>query len=290
VAQKVAVVDHKKTKTSLIQQFLYPVHGPGQLWEEVAEKIIQLGGEICYQSEVTNIHIEHGRVVAVSCKNKDGRINRISCEIFFSTMPVKELIAGLDANVPDEVKEIASGLEYRDFITVGMLLKNFDKSMKDNWIYMHDPSVQFARIQIFNNWSEKMVANPSHTWVGLEYIVNKDDTMWHKPDAVLAADSRADLEKIGFIKAVDCIDSHVVRVEKAYPVYAGSYAHFGKVREYVNSIPNLILIGRNGMHRYNNQDHSMLTALTAVDMIVDGNMDHSKLWAINTDDEYQEEK
>jgi protoporphyrinogen oxidase len=294
--KKLNIRQNRKTvKTSLMDNFLYPVYGPGQLWEEVARMIKDRGGKIILQAEVSGITVSDKKVQTVHYR-RDGKEHDIQADYFFSTMPVQQLVMSVRGDLPDVVvSNIAVDLEYRDFITVGLLaehlkLESKGEIVKDNWIYIHEPHVECARIQFFNNWSEKMVSNPQNHWIGVEYIVSKEGSLWNKSNEEIKEQAIYELEYMGIISRDHIIDHHVERIEKAYPVYAGSYADFSRVKEYVNSIDNLFLIGRNGMHRYNNQDHSMLTAMAAVDMIAEGKIDKKAIWDINTDDEYHEEK
>ena len=206
-------------------------------------------------------------------------------------MPVTELVKSVDAPVPDRVREVSSGLMYRDFITVGMLLKKLKiGQLKDNWIYVQEPDVLVGRIQIFNNWSPYMVADPSTTWIGLEYFCNDTDQLWKQPDQKMIELAVDEMERIGMIDRADVLDAVVIRVPKTYPAYFGSYHRFGEIRDYFDRFENLFLVGRNGMHKYNNQDHSMLTAMTAVDNIASGRTDKSNIWSVNTEQDYHEEK
>jgi protoporphyrinogen oxidase len=216
-------------------------------------------------------------------------------------MPVRDLVAALSgggAEVPELVRETARDLPYRDFITVGLLLSDLKVKpdaaegaalIRDNWIYIQEPDVLVGRLQIFNNWSPYLVADPTKVWVGLEYFCNEGDPLWIRTDEQLAALGREELTRIGIIEHGAVLDSTVIRVEKTYPAYFGAYEHFDRVRAYLDPIENLFLIGRNGMHRYNNQDHSMLTAMTAVDNIIAGITDKSNIWAVNTEQDYHEE-
>ncbi len=211
-------------------------------------------------------------------------------------MAVKDLVRGLDAGLPAEIREIAEGLRYRDFITVGLLADRLEVReagggpIKDNWIYIQEPDVQVGRLQIFNNWSPYLVADPSKVWIGLEYFCFEGDELWRKPDAELVELAKAELERIGILDQALVRDATVIRTEKAYPAYFGSYARFGALREHLDRLENLYLVGRNGMHRYNNMDHSMLAAMTAVGNIVNGVTSKDNLWAVNTEEEYHEEK
>ncbi|MFY9940422.1 MAG: FAD-dependent oxidoreductase, partial [Silvibacterium sp.] len=286
----------KKTETSLIEKFLYPKYGPGQLWEYVARLITEKGGEVRLGSRVDKLHIKDEKVVSVEAVRANGEREKIPADYAFSTMPIRDLVRGLDVPVPKGISEIAEGLVYRDFITVGLLVDKLavtepDGSLlKDTWIYIQEPDVQVGRLQIFNNWSPYMVADPAKVWIGLEYFCYESDELWKMPDAEIAKFAIAEIEKIGILRASDVLDSHVVRVPKTYPAYFGTYDRFDVLVEYMNSFENLFLVGRNGMHKYNNQDHSMLTAMTAVDNIIAGNLDKTSLWQINTEQEYHEEK
>jgi protoporphyrinogen oxidase len=289
-------VAQKGVETSLIERFLYPKFGPGQLWEHVADLVLSMGGEIRMQWKVVRIHVEDGRVVSLDARRPDGEIVTIEGDYFFSTMPVRELLEIVDVEVPQEIKQIGAGLVYRDFITVGLLVDKLlvtepdGSPLKDTWIYIQEPDVLVGRLQIFNNWSPYMVADPTKTWIGLEYFCYDTDPLWKMPDAELARFAIEEVAKIGILRAEDVRDSHVVRVPKTYPAYFGSYDRFDEVVDYMDRFENLFLVGRNGMHKYNNQDHSMLTAMTAVDNILAGNMDKRGLWKINTEQEYHEKK
>jgi protoporphyrinogen oxidase len=292
----------KHTETSLIEQFLYPKHGPGQLWEHVAHLVGQQGGEVLTGWRVDRIETDGAqRIVAVEAQSKYGERRRFEANYCFSTMPVTELIRALkEANstqpVPANVQEVADGLMYRDFITVGLLVDRLlvtepdGSPLKDTWIYVQEPDVLLGRLQIFNNWSPYMVADPTKVWIGLEYFCYQKDPLWRMPDEEVQHFAVAELEKIGIIQATDVRDGHVVRVPKTYPAYFGTYERFDEIREWLDPFKNLFLVGRNGMHKYNNQDHSMLTAMTAVDNILAGITDKSSLWEINTEQDYHEEK
>jgi protoporphyrinogen oxidase len=211
-------------------------------------------------------------------------------------MPVRDLIRAISAEVPAEVKEVSEGLMYRDFITVGLLVKKLavheddGTPLKDNWIYIQEPDVQVGRLQVFNNWSPWLVADPSKVWIGLEYFCNESDPLWRLSDEEMVQLAVREVAKIGIVKSEDVEDAHVVHVPKTYPAYFGSYARFNVIRDWVDCIENLFLVGRNGMHKYNNQDHSMLTAMTAVENIVAGVTSKANIWAINTESDYHEDK
>jgi|HubBroStandDraft_6_1064221.scaffolds.fasta_scaffold09451_4 protoporphyrinogen oxidase len=287
-------IAQKETETSLIEKFLYPKFGPGQMWESVAEKVFRLGGEIHTDLNVSQVHCDGNRVVALSTVDRQGHQRRFHGQYFFSTMAVKELISSMKTDVPANVREVANGLLYRDFITVGLLVKKLKVAaenkhqIEDNWIYIQEPDVLAGRLQIFNNWSPYMVADPNHVWIGVEYFCYENDTLWNLSDADMASLAVQELDKIGILNKEDALDSVVIRMPKTYPAYFGTYHRFDEVRRFVDGFENLFLIGRNGMHRYNNQDHSMLTAMLAVDNIAAGCLDKSNLWEVNTEMEYHE--
>jgi protoporphyrinogen oxidase len=290
----------KGTETSLIERFLYPKYGPGQMWEEAANRVREMGGTIRTGCRATRIFTGGCRVQGVEAVcTETGATETFSADYVFSTAPIRELMRMFDAPPPAAVLEVSDGLVYRDFLTVGLLvtgLKIHDqtpqgkKLVADNWIYIQEPDVLLGRLQIFNNWSPFMVADPSRVWLGLEYFCNSTGELWRLPDAGVIALATGELSKIGILDAAAVLDATVLRMEKTYPAYFGTYGRFAEIREYVDRYENLFLVGRNGMHRYNNQDHSMLTAMMAVDNIVAGRTDKSDLWAVNTDTDYHEEK
>jgi len=241
---------------------------------------------------VDKLHADGFHIVSAEARNiETGERETIEAGYFFSTMPIKELMQCLDAPVPANVKEVSEGLVYRDFITVGVLLKGLKvKELLDNWIYIQEPDVMVGRMQIFNNWSPYLVANPDNTWIGLEYFCYETDDLWKMSDADTIKFATAEMAKIGIVEESDVLDACVIRVPKTYPAYFGSYDRFNEIRDYISQFDNLFLVGRNGMHKYNNQDHSMLTAMTAVDNIIAGRIDKSNIWALNTEMEYHEEK
>jgi protoporphyrinogen oxidase len=293
-------LNQKGTETSLIEQFLYPKFGPGQMWAEVAGRVKALGGEIQCGWRVDRLLTDGWRITAIEAVSESTGERRVfSGDYFFSTAPIQELMRSFDTPPPAEVLEVSDGLVYRDFITVGLLLRSLKihdrtpqgkKLISDNWIYIQEPDVLLGRLQIFNNWSPFMVADPSTVWLGLEYFCNQTDDLWKMPDEGMIALAKEELSKIGIIDAGEVLDAIVLRVDKTYPAYFGTYDRFSEIREYVDRYENLFLIGRNGMHRYNNQDHSMLTAMMAVDNIVAGITDKSNLWEVNTETDYHEEK
>jgi len=292
----------KGTETSLIEQFLYPKYGPGSLWEEVARQVQEMGGKIYLNQDVQNIYTVKGEVCSIHAVNSQtGELFLFEGDYFFSTMPVQELIAGMGKSVPTIVKEIAAGLQYRDFINVGILLRQmsapgrnpeeYEKlELKDNWIYIQERDVKVGRLMIYNNWGEGMIKDPNTVWIGMEYFCNKTDAFWAKDDETIQSQAIMELEKMGLARVEDVLDITVRRMEKTYPAYFGTYSDFGKIREYTDQFANLFLVGRNGMHKYNNADHSMLTAMVSVDNIAAGITSKENIWSINTEQEYHEEK
>ena len=280
-------------ETSLIEAFCYPKYGPGQFWEETAAQINLSGGQINLQSRLVGLCINEKKVItALKIEQADGRIACYPVDHVISSIPIKELVAMLP-NVPDALRKIACNLPYRDFITIGMLIKKntLTKRLKDNWIYIQEPHLRAGRIQLFNNWSPFLVSDPTKLWVGLEYFCQENDSFWNSADDALLETAEQELQQIGYIKNhFDIMDATVVRVRKAYPAYFGSYADFPLLQEYLSQYPNLYLVGRNGLHRYNNMDHSMLTAMYAADLIKGNAYDKSLLWRINTEEAYQETK
>jgi protoporphyrinogen oxidase len=292
-------IAQKGTDTSLIERFMYPKFGPGQLWEHVAELIQQKGGEIHMSWKVDKLNFAEGeplRVVSIEAVHENGERRTFAGDYFFSTMPMRELIRAMDVPVPANVLEVSDGLQYRDFITVGLLadrlkVKEPDGGLlKDTWIYIQEPDVLLGRLQIFNNWSPYLVSDPSKVWIGLEYFCYDTDDLWKMADEDLKKFAIAEVAKIGILDADAVSDAHVVRVPKTYPAYFGTYSRFDELKTFTNRIENLFLVGRNGMHKYNNQDHSMLTAMHVVDGLVAGRVEKAALWEINTEQEYHEEK
>ena len=287
-----------KVETSLIEQYYYPKKGPGQLWETLADEIRRRGGEIIMNTRIERIRVENGRVSAVTAA--DGR--EFTGDYFMSTMPVKDLVAGMGEAAPADVRRIAAGLPYRDFITVGLLVNKLKLQNKtkvrtltgvvpDCWIYVQERDVKIGRLQLFNNWSPYMVADPKHTmWIGLEYFCNEGDELWSMSDEAFIDFAIGELVKIDVIDRSDVIDSTRIRVKKAYPAYFDTYSEFDTVKDYLSGIENLWCLGRNGQHRYNNMDHSMLTAMEAVRAIAAGSTDKSAVWGVNTEKEYHETK
>ena len=289
-----------KVETSLIEQYLYPKKGPGQLWEFLADDVRRMGGEILMNTKVSGVKLSEdgGRVVSVTAA--DGR--EFSADIFMSTMPVKDLVGGMGDKAPEEVQRIAKGLPYRDYITVGLLVnklklenktkvKTLTGNVPDCWIYVQEREVKLGRLQLFNNWSPYMVKDPENTmWIGLEYFCNEGDEMWEMTDDEFIKFAIDELASIDVIDKSDVLDATRIKVKKAYPAYFDTFAEFDTVKNYLSDIENLWCIGRNGQHRYNNMDHSMLTAIEAVKAIKRGNTDKTDVWNVNTEKEYHEEK
>ena len=291
----------KNSETSLIERFLYPKYGPGQMWGEVARQVTQRGGRIGLGQRIIGVEHTSFKVSAVNVYDLSTReAHRIACDDFISTMPVSDLMVLLQP--PDsDLLRIAASLPYRDFMTAGLLLRRMtahhdgvrpktpNGMPPDTWIYIQEPDVRVGRLQIFNNWSPAMVADPDTIWVGMEYFCQEGDDLWSMGDSKFIEFAAAELEKIGMIDHRDLLDGTVVRVPKAYPAYFGSFRDFGRLRTYLDRFTNLYAVGRNGMHRYNNQDHSMLAANCAVGCIMDAQQAKSSIWDINADEEYHEE-
>lgn len=293
--------NNKKVETSLIEEFYYPKYGPGQLWETAADKFVALGGRLEKGCLVTNVKTKEGKAYAVAFE-KEGSKEEIHADYVISSMPLKDLIAGMN-DVPQKLQKYAAGLPYRDFVTVGLLLdklnlknetklKTLGNIVPDCWIYVQDVGVKLGRIQIFNNWSPYMVAKPEDTvWIGLEYFCTEGDKYWKLSEEKWARLGAKELIRMGVIDSADQVrDYHKETVKKAYPAYFDTYDHIDELIEYLNQFENLYCIGRNGQHRYNNMDHSMATAFEAVRNIVNGISDKRNVWNVNTEQEYHEEK
>ncbi len=280
------------TVKSLISEFRYPRLGPGQMWEAARERVQALGNRVLMRHYATAIECECDpltgarRVTAVVASTDAGE-ERFAADHVVSTMPVRSLVRAIVPEAPAQFREAADGLRYRDFIVVALIL-DCEDLFPDNWIYIHTPGVRVGRIQNFNNWSRAMVPDAGRTCLGLEYFCFKDDGLWNSPDADLIALASRELESLGLARAGQVVDGTVIRMPKAYPIYDADYRrHLDRVREFIDPISNLHTVGRNGMHKYNNQDHSMLTAMMAV-----WNMQGARhdIWSVNTDFEYHEEQ
>ena len=270
---------------TLIDAFDYPEKGPGMMWEMVADQIQDQGSELRMNSDVEKINWSKGRVTSIEIGHNGSR-DTISGTDFISSMPMRELVAKMDPQPPPAVVDAAQKLGYRDFLTVSLIINKADL-FKDNWIYIHDPDVKVGRIQNFKNWSPAMVPDPSKTCLGLEYFCFEGDNLWTMPDDELVALASREIAALGLVDEADIVDGAVVRMPKAYPVYDDIYLHaVNVIRDFLLEMPNLYLVGRNGMHKYNNQDHSMLTAMLSVKNILGARYD---VWGVNVDNEYHEE-
>lgn len=279
----------KQTETSLIERFLYPKFGPGQMWEEVARRVTALGGAVHLQQRVVALERGADAVLSVDVFDESaGAVRRVPCDYFLSTMPVKDLVSMLKPE-DSRIARIAADLPYRSFMTAGLLVRSMRglPTPSDNWIYIQEPDVRIGRLQIFNNWSPALVADPATVWLGLEYFCDQGDDLWVMEDRQFLNFAIDELEKLCLIERKDVIDGTLVRVSNAYPAYFGAYTQFGDLRTFMDRFSNLYPIGRNGMHRYNNQDHSMLTANAAVDSIT-GKAPKQDIWDINTEESYHE--
>lgn len=302
ILSKVFKKKNRKVETSLIEEFWYPKYGPGQLWENLSQEFEKLGGKIKKGYTVKNINIKDNKVISVECITGEGK-KEIVGDIFISSMPIKDLVEGFKGEtVPKEYLEIASGLPYRDFMTVGLLVKKLELENKtkiktlgnivpDCWIYVQEPDVKLGRIQIFNNWSPYMLENPEeNVWIGLEYFCNEGDSYWNMSDEEFIKFAIDELEKIGVINRKNVLDAHRERVKKAYPAYFDTYSRMDELINYLNTFDNLYCVGRNGQHRYNNMDHSMVTAFEAVKNIKKNIKTKENIWNVNTEKEYHEAK
>lgn len=296
--------DKQSGETSLIEEFWYPKYGPGQLWETVGAEAEKLGVKILREHDVTALRMQDGRMSGALIRNlKSGESFDAQADVVISTTSVRELIGKMGEAVPPAVREVAGGLIYRDFITVGLLLHKLKLKSKqmnttvgeegivpDNWIYVQEPDVKVGRLQLFNNWSPYLSSDPLKAWVGMEYFVNEGDELWSMKDEDFLDFAEKELEKIGVIDRSDVVDHCLFRIHKAYPAYFGSYKQFSVIREWTDAIDNLYLVGRNGMHRYNNMDHSMLSAMEAVRNIAQGVSTKENIWNVNAEKEYHESK
>lgn len=292
----------RKIETSLIEEFAYPKFGPGQLWDLTATEIEKMNGKIIKNAKVINIIKDEDNKISGVVYEKQGKSMTTNGDYVISSMPIKDLVEGMN-DVPKEYLEIAQGLPYRDYMTVGVLIpqlklknktttKTIGNIVPDNWVYVHDRSVKMGRFQIYNNWSPYMVKDIKHNvWIGLEYFCNEGDKMWELSDKEFSKMAIREMVKIGLIDSEnEVIDSHVERVKKAYPAYFDTYEHIDNLRNYLNTIPNLYCVGRNGQHRYNNIDHSMCTSFETVKNIISGKSSKDNIWNVNTEKEYHEKK
>lgn len=292
---------NRKVETSLIEEFKYPKLGPGQLWEVTADKILEKGGKIYKNARVTKIHKNADNILTGVTYEMDGQEYTMEGDYIISSMPVKDLVAGMN-DVPSDPARIAAGLPYRDYLTLGVLvpklaLKNKTKRrtigniIPDNWVYVHDRNVSMGRFQVYNNWSPYLVKDIENTvWVGLEYFVNEGDNYWNMPEEEFAKMAIKEMVAINLIESEDVvIDYHEEKVKKAYPAYFDTYDEIDTLVDYLKSIDNLYCVGRNGQHRYNNLDHSMCTSFETVKNILSGEKNKDNIWSVNTEKEYHEE-
>ena len=283
-----ALFKQKRTKVkTLINSFHYPERGPGQMWEAMTERLRQSGYSVLLERPVTRIVHDGKRVICLETCSSHGP-QRFHATDFISSMPIRELIKVLDPPAPEEVRRAANRLRYRDFLIVSLIVNRKDV-MPDNWIYIHEPGVRVGRIQNFKNWSPGMVPDSNKTCLGMEYFVFENDDLWSSPDEKLIELAKQEISELGLVRPEEVEDGAVVRMPKAYPMYDNGWTkQVATIRRYLETaLPNLQLVGRNGMHKYNNQDHSMMTASCAVQNILGAKHD---LWAINTEPEYHEEK
>ena len=289
-------------ETSFIESFFYPKFGPGHMWQSVAEIVEKKSSApIKLNEKVTRLIKNENKIIAVETTDLNGKKNVYEGDIFISTMPVKDLIEAMN-DVPTEITDIANGLMYRDFRVVGVLLnklklkntthiKTINNIVPDTWIYVQEREVKLGRIQIFNNWSPYLVNDFENTvWIGLEYFCNEQDKIWTDNDDDFIKFAIDEAVKIGIFEKDDVLDAYTHKVKKAYPAYFGTYDKFDEIKEYVNTIDNLYLVGRNGMHRYNNMDHSTLAAMKTVDLILGNINDREEVWSVNTESDYHEDK
>ena len=298
---KVFKVKNRKVNTSLIEEFKYPKLGPGQLWDVTAAEVEKLGGKIIQNAKVVKLHKNADGVLDSLVYEKDGKTVEVKGDVFISSMPIKDLVGGMN-DVPAEPARIANGLPYRDYMTLGVLvprlnlknkteLKTVSNIVPDCWVYVQDRRVKMGRFQIYNNWSPYMVKDLENTvWIGLEYFVTEGDEYWNMTEEEFSKFGVDEMVKLKLIDSADqVIDTHVEKVKKAYPAYFDTYSEIDTLTSWLNTIPNLYCVGRNGQHRYNNIDHSMMTSFEAVKNIVSGSTDKANVWNVNTEKEYHEE-
>ena len=299
---KIFVKGNRKVETSLIEEFKYPKMGPGQLWDVTAAEIEKLGGTIIKNAKVVRLHKDAENKIASLTYQRDGETFTVEGDYVISSMPVKDLVAGMN-DVPAEPARIAEGLPYRDYMTLGVLVSKLRPKNETNiqtvgnivpdcWIYVQDRNVRMGRLQIYNNWSPYMVKDLQNTvWVGLEYFVNEGEELWNMSEEEFSQLGISEMVKLGLIDGPDAVlDAHMEKVKKAYPAYFDTYNEIDGLIDYLKTIDNLYCVGRNGQHRYNNIDHSMMTSFEAVKNILTGEKDKSNVWSVNTDQEYHEKK
>jgi len=271
---------------TLVDEFQYPRLGPGQMWEAARDRIRAQGGTVHLDRRVIEVEHDQSQVTSFLTRDREGRLTRYLGRHFLSSLPIRDLIRAMNPAAPPEVIQAAEALKYRDFLTVVLIVDRAD-TFPDNWIYIHEPMVRLGRVQNFKNWSPDLVPDRGKTSLGLEYFCFEGDDLWTSSDSDLIALGRREIDSIGLVRASEVSDGCVVRMPKAYPVYDDDYqANLAIIRLWLKKLPNLELAGRNGMHKYNNQDHSMMTALLAARNILGlGSFD---TWKVNTDAEYHE--
>ena len=297
---KLFKVKNRKVNTSLIEEFKYPKLGPGQLWDVTAAEVEKLGGTIIKNAKVTRVHKNANNVLTSLTYEKDGQELTMEGDYFISSMLVRDLVGGMN-DVPADAARIAAGLPYRDYMTLGVLVPKINLVNKTNirtvnnivpdcWVYVQDRNVKLGRFQIYNNWSPYMIKDLEHTvWIGLEYFVNEGDEYWNMTEEEFAKIGVSEMIKLGLIDSPDVVlDVHMEKVKKAYPAYFDTYDEIDRLVDYLSSIENLYCVGRNGQHRYNNIDHSMVTSFEAVKNILTGSKDKKNIWSVNTEQEYHE--
>lgn len=282
----------KNTSSSLTEQFLYPKFGPGQMWETVQRHCASMQGQFMLETKVIGISLnQSNEIESITVEQFDGTRQVVTGDYFISSMPIVDLIHALESSItiPEEVMSVAEGLVYRDMIVVGLLIdkKYLVHALEDNWIYIQENHVKVGRIEVFNNWSPYLISDDTKVWLGMEYFCFETDAIWQQSDEAIFQLAMDELKAIGLLKEMKYEDGIVIKEKKTYPAYFGTYSQIHILRNFIDEIPNLYLIGRNGMHKYNNQDHSMLTAMKAVDAILHGGS-KSAIWEVNTDDTYQE--
>lgn len=301
IFSKIFKKKNRKVETSLIEKFYYPKFGPGQLWETAADKIIEMGGTIIKNANVTSVNNINNQINSVIYE-KDGITTELSGDIFISSMPVKDLVNGMN-DTPEKITYLADNLPYRDFVTVGVLVdklnlinrtqfKTLNNIVPDCWIYVQDSGIKLGRIQIFNNWSPYLVENVDNkVWIGLEYFCNEGDDFWQLSDEECIKFAGEELVQMGILNSFDeILDAHREKVKKAYPAYFDTYSKMDEIISHLSNYENLYCVGRNGQHRYNNMDHSMATAFETVNNILNGQTDKSNIWKVNTEGDYHEQK
>jgi len=301
MAQNLTGKKGQAVETSFIESFFYPKFGPGHMWQSVADDVTKKGGKILLRQKVTRIIKQDDKIVAIEATDAKGKTSVYEGDIFISTMPVKDLINGMN-DVPENVEKIANGLMYRDFRVVGVLLnklklknttaiKTINNIVPDTWIYVQEREVKLGRVQVFNNWSPYLVEDFEHkVWIGLEYFCNEKDKIWTDSDKAFIDFAIKEADKIGIFDKKDVLDAYTHKVKKAYPAYFGTYNQFDEIKNFVNDIENLYLVGRNGMHHYNNMDHSTLAAMKTVDYILGECKNREEIWSVNTESDYHESK